>query len=131
MNEIVDDTYSPTPTAESVRICLTVAVYRGWIIKFTDVPTAFLHANVIGNPYVFPPETENLENTNKIWKLKKALYGLKSAPKAWNHHISKVLVDLEWTRSQLDECVFSKIKEHDNSKVTSQENFPLEGMIIC
>ena len=25
---------------------------------------------------------------------------------------------------------FFKNKEHDNSKVTSQENFPLEGMII-
>ena len=26
-------------------------------------------------------------------------------------------------------CIF-KNKEHSNSKVTSQENFPLEGMII-
>ena len=26
MNEQIDDTYSPTPSAESVRICLTIAV---------------------------------------------------------------------------------------------------------
>ena len=64
MNEEVDDTYSPTPTVESVRICLTISVICEWIIKFTDVSTAFLHADVIGNKYVYPPETENLGPTS-------------------------------------------------------------------
>ena len=99
MNEEVDDTYSPTPTVESVRICLTISVICEWIIKFTDVSTAFLHADVIGNKYVYPPETENLGPT-KVWKLKKALYGLKSAPKAWSEHLSRVLIKkLGWDRS--------------------------------
>merc|ERR1711915_217561 len=58
MNEQIDDTYSPTPSAELVRICLTIAVIGNWVIKFADVSTAFLHADVIGNPYVYPPEKE-------------------------------------------------------------------------
>ena len=107
MLEEVDDTYSPTPTAESVRICLTIAVMRDWVIKFTDVSTAFLHAAVIGNIYVYPPETENLGPT-KVWRLNKALYGLKSAPKAWTQHLASVLKSLGWERSVLDECVFLK-----------------------
>ena len=96
MNEVVDDTYSPTPSAESVRLCLTFGVYRNWVIKFTDVSTAFLHADVIGNPYVYPPDTENLSHTTNVWKLNKALYGLKSAPKAWNKHITGVLPNTGW-----------------------------------
>ena len=77
MNEEIDDTYSPTPSAESVRIGLTLALIGNWKIKFADVSTAFLHADVIGNPYVYPPETECLEDKTKVWKLKKALYGLR------------------------------------------------------
>ena len=130
MNEEIDNTYSPTPTAESVRLCLTLAILCDWIIKFTDVSTAFLHAEVIGTPYVFAPETENLDHTTKVWKLNKALYGLKSAPRAWNAHITKVLIDLDWVKSDLDECVFFKKKTCSKKQVTSLKNFPLSGIVI-
>ena len=121
MNEKIEDTYSPTPSAESVRICLTLAQIGKWRIKFSDVSTAFLHADVIGNPYVYPPETERLENTTKVWKLNKALYGLKSAPKAWYDHVSKLLIKIGWRRSVLDECVFYKVK-HENVNLAEIEN---------
>ena len=63
-----------------------------------------------------PPSTENLGPT-KIWKLKKALHGLISAPKSWNDHLSQVLKRLGWSRSVLDECLFFKIKpEYKNSQ---------------
>ena len=110
MNEECDDTYSPTPMAESIRLVITLAISNHWDIRFTDVSTAFLHADVIGNPYIYPPETENLDNTNIVWKLNKAQYGLKSAPKAWNQHLTKVLKNLGWTQSVLDECIFFKKK---------------------
>ena len=108
--------HSPTPTAASVRLLLTIAVHKNWAIKFTDVSTAFLHAVVIGNPYVYPPDTDKLGNTNKVWQLKKALYGLKSAPKAWNNHITSVLERTGWARSQLGECVYSKSKDLKKQK---------------
>ena len=41
---------------------------------FSDVPTAFLHADTLGIPYVHPPDTENLQDTTKVWILKKKLY---------------------------------------------------------
>ena len=58
------------PSAESVRICLTFSVICDWDIKLTDVSTAFLHADVIGNPYVFPPETEGLCGKNTVLEVK-------------------------------------------------------------
>ena len=108
MNEECDDTYSPTPMSESIRLIISLAVINNWDIKFTDVSTAFLHADVIGHPYVFPPDTEGMENTNIVWKLNKAQYGLKSAPKAWNKHLTNVLKKLGWIQSVLDECIFLK-----------------------
>ena len=57
MNEKVDDTYSPTPSPESVRLCLTLSIICDWEIKLSDVSTAFLHADTLGIPYVYPPDT--------------------------------------------------------------------------
>ena len=57
----IDHTYSPTPSAESVRIGLTISKIGNWEIKYVGVPISLLHAEVIGNPYVYPPETEKLE----------------------------------------------------------------------
>ena len=133
MNEECDDTYSPTPMAESIRLVITLAVSNNWDIRFTDVSTAFLHADVIGNPYVYPPETENLDNTNTVWKLNKAQYGLKSAPKAWNQHLTKVLKGLGWTQSVLDECIFFKqnqnIEKEESETPTTVDKFPITGLI--
>ena len=131
MNEECDDTYSPTPMSESIRLLIVLSVMNGWDIRFTDVSTAFLHADVIGNPYVFPPETEGLDGTNIIWKLNKAQYGLKSAPKAWNQHLTKLLKELGWTQSVLDECIFKKKNLDDEtlSKPSLTTNFPISGTI--
>ena len=70
MNEKVYDTYSPTPSPESVRLCLALAIICNWDIKFSDVSTAFLRADTLGVPYVYPPDTENLQDTTKVWELK-------------------------------------------------------------
>ena len=69
MNEDSDDTYSLT---ESIMLAITLAMTNRWEIRCTDVSTAFLHAGVSGNPYFYPPETENLDNTNTVWKLNNA-----------------------------------------------------------
>ena len=66
MNEKVDDTYSPTPSPESVRLCLSLSIICDWEIKFSDVSTAFLHADTLGIPYVYPPDTEQLQDTTKV-----------------------------------------------------------------
>ena len=95
MHGEVDDIYSPTPSAESVRTCLTIACKMKWGIKFTDVSATLLHAPVKGKKYVHPPPTEGLGVT-QIWRLNKALYGLKSAPKAWFNHLASVLERLGW-----------------------------------
>ena len=132
MDEECDDTYSPTPMSESIRLIITLSVLNDWDIRFTDVSTAFLHADVIGNPYVSPPETEGLDGTNIVWELSKAQYGLKSAPKAWNQHLTKLLKDLGWNQSVLGECIFFKkkeMKDEDLNKPSKIENSPISGAI--
>ncbi|XP_039120655.1 uncharacterized protein LOC120257111 [Dioscorea cayenensis subsp. rotundata] len=46
-----------------------------------------------------------------VLKLKKALYGLRQAPRAWNYKLDKSLVSLGFERSPLEHAVYKK--EHD------------------
>ena len=126
----------------TVRLCLSLSIICNWEIKFSDVSAAFLHADTLGIPYVYPPDTEKLQDTTKVWKLKKALYGLKSWPKAWYQHIVSILSSLGWERCYKDECVFilrDKKRPRDkqgrfiNSEINPQthvRNVPLRGIIV-
>ena len=53
-----------------------------------------------------------------MWKLTKALYGLKSAPKAWTQHLAKVLEQLGYIKSVLDESVFSERNDNKNANIS-------------
>jgi hypothetical protein len=42
----------------------------------------------------------------KVWKLKRALYGLKDAPRAYFMHIKSKLEELDFRQSDADPCLF-------------------------
>ena len=58
-----------------------------------DVSAAFLHAAMSGEVFVWPPK-EFYPNGDCLWKLKKAVYGLRQAPKLWEEHFAEVINDL-------------------------------------
>ena len=57
-----------------------------------DVYTAFLHADVDQELFAEPPESDELYESelreDEVWKLNKALYGYRRAPKLWHQHVS-------------------------------------------
>ena len=98
------DTYAATPAFQCVRVLLTLAALMSWSVRTADVSTAFLHAEVSGEVYVKPPQ--HLQRAGQVWRLKKALYGLRSAPRSWQMHAVAVLGKLGWRRLRVDESVF-------------------------
>ena len=60
-----------------------------------DVHTAFLHADVDQNLFAEPPEPDEWYDAglkeDEVWKLNKALYGYRKAPKLWHQHLVSVL----------------------------------------
>jgi len=69
------ETFSPTTRMESVRTVMQIAVQNDLILNQMDVKSAYLHAPI--NEDVFVTQPQGYETTNKVWKLKKSLYGLK------------------------------------------------------
>ena len=50
-----------------------------------DVATAFLYADFEEETYVEIREgVVPVEGANRVWKLRKCLYGLKQSPRMWN-----------------------------------------------
>ena len=88
---------------------INYALSTGLSIATGDVSTSFLHASLNELVYVQPP-TEIRGSvhapTGKVWRLKKALYGLRSAPRAWSDHIAQVLTDLGLHRCWTDSCLY-------------------------
>ncbi|OLP97472.1 Retrovirus-related Pol polyprotein from transposon TNT 1-94 [Symbiodinium microadriaticum] len=96
-----DETFASTPSLTTLRLLLTLAVAKGWHISIGDISTAFLHALVNEDFYVIPP-LEFYPEGRTLWKLRKALYGLKHSPKLWQQHFASVMEKNNFRRMKSD-----------------------------
>ena len=85
-----DNLFASTPSLVTMRLLLFMALVRNWGITPGDVSTAFLHAAMSGEVFVWPRK-EFYPNGGCLWKLKKAMYGLRQAPKLWQEHFAEVM----------------------------------------
>lgn len=62
--------------------------------------------------YVFQPEGLVVKgNENKVYKLKKVLYGLRQAPRAWNEKLNKMLGSLNFVKCSKEPAIYRKQEE--------------------
>jgi hypothetical protein len=62
---------------EAIRLLLALADHQGWQVHHMDVKSDFLNGDLQEEVYVDqPPGFFDQENRHKVYRLKKALYGL-------------------------------------------------------
>ena len=83
---------------------MAVASMKKWDVRTADVTTAFLHAPVQGEAYVRAPP--HVDCSKQFWKLKRALYGLRTAPRAWQDHLALKMKNAGWRRLATDSSVY-------------------------
>ena len=101
-------TASKTPSYPALRMALSIASHMGWPVECWDVSTAFLYARLFGDRdtdlggneiFMRPPkiliDTEVVKD-GVVWKIKKALYGLRTSPIAWETERDNTLKSLQW-----------------------------------
>ena len=84
-----------------------------------DVKSAFLNGELEEEVYMqHPPGFEDPEFPNFVYKLLKALYGLKEAPRAWYDTLLEFLLKYGFTRGIIDKTLF--YKKHDEDMILFQ-----------
>ena len=90
-----DKTFSPTPSATHFRLIMSLATEKNYQVHSCDVVQAFTQSNSLKpgeELYVFPPVGYDCP-PGTVWKLRKPLYGLSIAPKAWFDTLKEFLVN--------------------------------------
>ncbi|GJU21073.1 zinc finger, CCHC-type containing protein [Tanacetum coccineum] len=104
-----DEVFAPVARIETVRLILALAAYHGWQVHHLDVKSAFLHGDLKEEVYVTQPEGFIQQgNSGKVYKLTKALYGLRQAPRAWNVKLDQTLKSLDFKKCNLEQAVYTK-----------------------
>lgn len=106
------DLYSPVAKMQTLKLLLAYCVKFNLIINQMDIESAFLNSNIISEVYVKQPEGYD-DGTEKVCKLKKALYGLKESPKAWYNCLDEFLMKIGFKRSKYDYCLYTMKVEND------------------
>jgi hypothetical protein len=90
-----EDTFSHVVKSTTIHIVLSVAVSKGWNLRQLHIQNAFLHGNLDEDVYMRQPSGYKHKNMpNYVYKLDKALHGLKQAPNAWYSKLSAKLCEL-------------------------------------
>ncbi|GJV64207.1 retrovirus-related pol polyprotein from transposon TNT 1-94 [Tanacetum coccineum] len=78
-----EESFAPVARLKAIRIFIAFDVHMNMIVYQMDVKTAFLNGTLRGEVYFSQPDVfVDSENPNHVYKLKKALYKLKQAPRA-------------------------------------------------
>ncbi|WVZ94076.1 LOW QUALITY PROTEIN: hypothetical protein U9M48_040015 [Paspalum notatum var. saurae] len=84
-----EETFAPVARLEAIRILLAFAASKGFKLQQMDVKSAFLNGFIEEEVYVRqPPGFESARFLDRVYKLRKALYGPKQAPRAWYARVS-------------------------------------------
>lgn len=104
--EDYDETFAPVARSTTLRVLLSVAGKRNYVVKQYDVKTAFLNGDLEEEIYMRQPPGFKEKNDDRVYKLHKSLYGLKQAARIWNFTLDHELKNIGFMQSETDKCLY-------------------------
>nr|GEW32862.1 retrovirus-related Pol polyprotein from transposon TNT 1-94 [Tanacetum cinerariifolium] len=109
-----DEVFAPVARTETIRLFLEYASFKDFIVYQMDVKSAFLYGKIEEEVYVSqPPRFKDPDFLDKVYKFKKALYGLHQAPRSWYETLSTYLLNNGFKRGHIDKTLFIKRNKGD------------------
>jgi hypothetical protein len=106
-----EETFAPVARLESIRILLAYIAHHSFKLFQMDVKRTFLNGPIKEEVYVEqPPDFEYYWYLDHVYKLSKALYGLKHAPRAWYECLRDFLISNAFKAGKADPTLFTKIQ---------------------
>eukprot|EP00253_Pinus_taeda_P009146 PITA_09146 len=110
-----EETFAPVARLEAIRMFLALSSFQKFKVYQMDVKSAFLNRDLEEEVYIEQPDGFILGNDPKlVCRLRKALCGLKQAPRAWYYHLDKYLHQQGFLKGSADSNLYIKI---DNDKL--------------
>ena len=97
-----------TPSHMSLKILLTLSLINRWDVITANISSALLQAPIANDELVLvqpPPELE--QHPDVLWRLTRALYGIKTDPKLWQQYLASKLEELGLRKNKVEPCIFS------------------------
>ncbi|GKA94951.1 retrovirus-related pol polyprotein from transposon TNT 1-94 [Tanacetum coccineum] len=130
-----EESFTPVARIKAIRIFIANAATKNMTIYQIDVKTAFLNGELREVVYVSQPEGfVDPDKPNHVYRLKKALYGLNKAPRAWYDMLSNFLLSQEFSKGAIDLTLFTRKAGRDILLVqiyVDDKNFSSTNPAIC
>lgn len=102
------DIFAPVVRYDTVRFLLSLAAAKKMTLKQVDVVGAFLYGDLEEVIHIEEPEGfETTRDGSKVCHLRKALFGLKQAPRQWNKKFHSFLESAGLKATDADPCLYA------------------------
>lgn len=108
------ETFAPVAKYDTARALLSMVAKHDLELDQMDVKTAFLNGDLDEDIYMKqPPGFEDAEYPDWVWKLLKAIYGLKQSGRQWNKTLDEFLrkEGFNFVRSEADYSLYVLCKD--------------------
>nr|GEW82304.1 hypothetical protein [Tanacetum cinerariifolium] len=109
-----EESFASVARMEAIRIFLAYVAHKSFTVFQMDVKTAFLYGSLKEDMYVCQPKGFiDADPPSHVYKLKKALYELKQAPRAWYDGLSMFLLQNHFFKGTIDPTLFIRRFQED------------------
>lgn len=121
------ETFSPVARLDSIRLLLAIAAHEDLELLHFDVKTAFLHGSLTETIYMDQPLGFEKEK-GKVCRLRRSLYGLKQASRAWNQCFIEFLKIFDLQPLIKDSCILVRKNTSDTLILCIYVD---DGLVCC
>ena len=91
------------------HLLLVLSLVHGYSCVIVDVERAFLHGELEAEEEIYMECPQGMEDSkNKVWCLKKTIYGLVQAAKAFYKKLTQVLKSIGFECGIIDSCLLTR-----------------------
>jgi hypothetical protein len=104
-----DEVFDPIACMESVSVLLALAAQEGWQVHHMDVKSAFLNGDLKEEVYIRQPAGFIIAGKEgNVLRLRRALYDLRQAPRAWNSKLDDTLKKMDFVQSEHEHAMYRR-----------------------
>nr|GEV16039.1 retrotransposon protein, putative, unclassified [Tanacetum cinerariifolium] len=109
-----EESFALVARLEAIQIFHAYVAHKNMVVYQMDVKTVFLNGNLREEVYVSQSNRfVDQDNPNQVYKLKKAIYRLKQALRAWYDMLSSFLISQDFSKGSADLKLFIRRNDID------------------